>query len=134
MAEAGDVMVWGSNQESQLGVEDESFVSSPMTNPYLRNIQAILRSQLDSCIIGFGHPPHAPLPIIELEPSLVDGQVYACGALLKTIPIPQVVLPSQRQVNQVACGTQYIAAWRGTVACVDCSVWMSPYLMCHQGR
>ena len=28
-------MVWGSNEEAQLGIEDESFLSAPTSNPHL---------------------------------------------------------------------------------------------------
>jgi alpha-tubulin suppressor-like RCC1 family protein len=33
--DTGDVVVWGSNEESQLGIEGESFLSAPTSNPHL---------------------------------------------------------------------------------------------------
>ncbi|ELR24272.1 BTB/POZ domain containing protein [Acanthamoeba castellanii str. Neff] len=88
LIDTGDVVVWGSNEESQLGIEGESG----------QGIIAV------ACGTGL---------TVALS---ADGRVFACGMLLERIPIPRVVLPAGKGITQIACGAQYIAAWRGPLS------------------
>ena len=56
---------------------------------------------------------HIDSTLINAPPA--DGRVFACGMLLERMPIPRIVLPAGKGITQIACGAQYIAAWRGTV-------------------